>query len=75
MENMDKGLTVLKWVPINRVKVPQVPQNLSAQIVCPSPEVWDFDENRLHWVSVVREKVYELTPTDMPSFSMLMRVM
>ena len=22
-------------------------QNLSAQIVCPSPKVWDFDENRL----------------------------
>ena len=32
----------------------QMPQNLSAQIVCPSPTVWDFDEKRLHWVSVVR---------------------
>jgi hypothetical protein len=29
-------------------------QNLSAQIVCPSPKVWDFDEKRLHWGSVVR---------------------
>ena len=28
--------------------------NLSAQTVCPSPKVWDFDEKRLHWVSVVR---------------------
>ena len=26
--------------------------NLSAQIVCPSPKVWDFDEKRLHWASV-----------------------
>ena len=29
-------------------------QNLSAQIVCPSPKVWNFDEKRLHWASVVR---------------------
>ena len=28
---------------------------LSAQIVCPSPKVWDFNEKKLHWVSVVRE--------------------
>ena len=26
MENMDKGLTVPKWVLINRLKVPQMPQ-------------------------------------------------
>ena len=51
---MDKGLTVLKWVLINRPKIPQMPQNLSAQIVCSSPKVWYFDEKRLHWVSVVR---------------------
>ena len=24
----------------------QMPENLSAQIVCPSPIVWDFDEKR-----------------------------
>ena len=53
MENMDKGLTVPKWVLINWPKIPQMPQNLSAQIVCPSPKVWDFDEKRLHWASVV----------------------
>ena len=29
-------------------------QNLSAQFVCPSPKVWDFNEKRLHWASVVR---------------------
>ena len=48
MENMDKGLTVLKWVLINW------PKNLSAQIVCPSSKIWDFNEKRLHWASVVR---------------------
>ena len=53
MENMDKGLTGPKWVLINCLKIPQLPQNLSAQIVCPSPKVWGFDEKRLHWVSVV----------------------
>ena len=54
MENMDKGLTVPKWVLINWLKIPQMPQNLCAQIVCPSPKVLDFDEKRLHWVSVIR---------------------
>ena len=53
MENMDKELTVPKWVLINGPKIPQMPQNLSAQIVGPSPKVWDFDENRLHCASVV----------------------
>ena len=28
--------------------------NLFDQIVCPSPKVWDFNEKRLHWASVVR---------------------
>ena len=32
-----------------------MPQKLSAQIVCPSPKVWDFDEKRLHWASVVSD--------------------
>ena len=31
MENMDKGLTVPKWVPIVQLKIPQMTQNLSAQ--------------------------------------------
>ena len=55
MKNMDKGLTVPKWVLINR---PKMPQNLSVQIVCPIPKVWDFDEKRLHWASVVRRMAY-----------------
>ena len=54
MENMDKGLTVQKWVLINWPKIFQMPENLSAEIVCPSPKVWDFDEKRLDWSSVVR---------------------
>ena len=32
-----------------------MPQNLSAQIFCPSPKVWDFNEKRDLWVSVVRD--------------------
>ena len=56
MVNMDKGLTVPKWVLIVRPKIPQMPQNLSAQFVCPSPKVLDFNEKRLHWASVVRGK-------------------
>ena len=54
MENMDKGLTVPKWVLINRPKIPQMSLNLSAQILCLSPKVWDFNEKWLHWASVVR---------------------
>ena len=54
MENMDKGLTVPKWVLIVWPKIPQMPQNLFAQFVCPSPKVLDFNEKRLHWASVVR---------------------
>ena len=53
MENMDKVLTVPKWVLTNQRKIPQMPQNL---FVCPSPKVLDFNEKRLHWASVVREQ-------------------
>ena len=56
MENMDKGLTVPKWVLINQPKIPQMSQNLSVQIVCVSPKIWNFDEKRLHWASVVRDQ-------------------
>jgi hypothetical protein len=37
MENMDKGLTVPKWVLIVWPKIPKMPNYLSAQFVCPSP--------------------------------------
>ena len=33
-----------------------MPQNLSAQFVCPNPKVLDFNEKRLHWASVVHGK-------------------
>ena len=49
MENMDKGLTAPKWMLIVWPKIPP-----NAQIVCQSPKVWDFEEKRLHWASVVR---------------------
>jgi hypothetical protein len=54
MVNLVKELTVPKWVLIVGPKIPQVRQNLSAQLVCPSPKVLDFNEKRLHWASVVR---------------------
>jgi hypothetical protein len=54
MKNMDKGLTVPKWMLIVWPKIPQMPQNLSAQFVCPSLKLMDFNEKRLHWASVVR---------------------
>jgi hypothetical protein len=40
MKNIDKGLTVPKWVLIVRLKIPQMLQNLSAQVVCSSPKLW-----------------------------------
>ena len=53
MENMDKGLTVLKWVLIVWPKIPKMTQNLSTQLVWPNPKFPDFNEKRLHWASVV----------------------
>jgi hypothetical protein len=47
MENMDKELTVPKWMLINRPKIPQMLQNLSAEFVCPSPKVVDLKKKRL----------------------------
>ena len=41
-EKMDKGLTVPKLVLINRPKIPQMPQNCSAEFVSPSQKVWVF---------------------------------
>ena len=55
MENMDKGLTVPKWVLRVPPKIPQMPQNLSAQFVCPSPKVLYFNEKTFNWASVVRD--------------------
>ena len=57
MKNMDKGLIVPKWVLIVQPKIPQMPQNLSAKFVCPSPKILDFNEKWLHWASIVRDSV------------------
>ena len=53
---MDKGHTVPKWALIVWPKIPQMPQNLSAQ----AQKFWIsiFNEKRLHWVSVVRDSRY-----------------
>ena len=51
---MDKGLTVPKWVLIVWLKIPQMPQKISAQFVCPSQKVLVFNEKMLHWEFVVR---------------------
>ena len=58
MENMDKGLTVPKWVLIVWMKISQMPQNLSAQFVCQSLKVLDFIEKMLNWASVVPAYMY-----------------
>ena len=39
-------LTVPKWVMKIWPKIPQMPKNVSAEIVCPIPKVWDFDEKK-----------------------------
>ena len=69
MENLDEGLTVPKWVLIVQPKIPQMPQNLSAQFVCPSPKVLVFNEKRLHWASVVRgESLLYISFTKLKTF-------
>ena len=50
MENMDKGLTVPKWVLINRQKIPQMSQKCSTQ--------FGILEKSSLWVSVVRGSYY-----------------
>ena len=47
MKNIDEGLAVPKWVLIVWPKIPQMPENLSAQFVFPSPKVQDFNEKNL----------------------------
>ena len=44
MKNMDKGLTVPKWVLMVWQKIPQMPQNVSAQFFCPSAIVLNLNE-------------------------------
>ena len=46
MENVDKGLTVPKWVQIVQPKIPQMPQNLSAQFVSQAQKIWILMKKR-----------------------------
>ena len=39
-----QGTPIPKRVLINRSKIPQMLENLTIQIVCPSAKVWNFDE-------------------------------
>ena len=55
---MDKGLTVPKLGADSLAENTQIPENLSAQFVCPSPKVLDFNEKRLHLASVVRAPMH-----------------
>ena len=49
---------MLHWLLINWPKIPQMPKNLFVQTVYPCPKVFDFNEKRLHWVSIVRAGAY-----------------
>ena len=65
MENMDKALTVPKWVLIFQSKILQVPQNLSARFVCPSSKVLDFNgknAQETHCTKMGAESSAENTP-------------
>ena len=44
IQNMDKELRVPEWVLIVWPKIPLMPQTLSAQFVCSSPKILDFNE-------------------------------
>ena len=48
MENMDKGLTVLKWVLINWPNTQNAPKFIRSK-------VWNFNEKKFHWAFVVRD--------------------
>ena len=59
------SLYVPKSVMIVWPKITQMPKNLSAQFVYPSPKVLDFNEKRLYWVSVVRGEYEKLHTSSM----------
>ena len=46
---MDKGLTVPE---MGADKLAENTPN-APKLICPSQKVWNFDEKRLHWASVV----------------------
>ena len=47
----------------------QMPHDLSAQFVCPSSKVLDFNEKRLHWTSVVGASMRSEVCKSVPSLT------
>ena len=62
MENMDKELTVPKWVLIVRPKIPQMPKKFQPKCL-PKPKSSRFLKKSSLWVSVVRALLYYEKPT------------
>ena len=58
MENMDKGLTVPKWVLINWPKIPQMPPKCFGPICLPKPKSLGFSNKTSFWVSEVRDVIH-----------------
>ena len=54
MKNMDKGLTVPKWMLIVWTKI--TPNAL--EFICPSTKVQAFNDKKLHWASVVHDCLF-----------------
>ena len=57
MENMDKVLTThstkMGADKSSAENTPNVPKHFCPNCL-PKPRVWDFDEKRLHWATVIR---------------------
>ena len=47
MENMDNEPKIPKWVLIVQQKIPQMPQKVKDQFVCPSPKFGIFGKKTL----------------------------
>ena len=62
MENMDKELTVPKWVLIVRPKIPQMPLKIQPKMSAQAQKFDIFEKNAL-WVSVVRGQAHTLDTT------------
>ena len=54
MENMDKGLTLPKWVLIVWPKIHQMPKIYLPKLFAQAPNLVTLMKKRLHWVSIVR---------------------
>ena len=59
MENVDKGLTVPKWVLILQPKIPQMPP-----ICLPKPKSLGFSKRSSLWVSEVRGYMEEMASSE-----------